>query len=305
MKTWQIQCCRGRPVACVCDIAPAHTSLHCEIRSGYTSDPFIPELKSRLANGQSDPEFAFDSSGMLYYVKSGQPRLYVPEIPELRTKLLGEAHNTPTAGHLGPTKTLEVLSRSFWWHEMSKTVHTYIRTCDACQRNKAVNQRPLGLLMPLAIPEERWGVVTMDFITGLPKTKRGSDSVVVYVDKSSKMLHFDATTTNVSAPGVARLFFDTIFRLHGIPRVIISDRDSKFTGKFWQELFRLCGTRLAMSTSFHPQTDGQTERANRTLVEMLRSFVNTSHDDWDVHLPALEFAYNNSINPSTASHPSI
>ena len=111
------------------------------------------------------------------------------------------------------------------------------------------------------------------------------------------------THKSVSAPQLAEIFFNIIFRLHGMPTTIISDRDSKFTSSFWQELFRRCGTKLALSTAFHPQTDGQTERQNRTFVQMLRAFVNSTHTDWDEHLAALEFAYNNSVNPSTGHTP--
>ncbi|KAJ9532153.1 hypothetical protein QJQ45_003946 [Haematococcus lacustris] len=126
----------------------------------------------------------------------------------------------------------------------------------------------------------------MDLITQLPSTAAGHDAIVVFVDKLTKMIHAVPTTTTVTAPILARIFFDHVFRLHGLPKVIVSDRDPRFTAAFWKELFHLTGTHLNMSTANHPQTDGQTERANRTLEDMLRNFVAPHHDDWDTHLTA-------------------
>jgi hypothetical protein len=145
----------------------------------------------------------------------------------------------------------------------------------------------------------------MDFVVQLPKTKRGFDAIVVFVEKLTKRAYFCPTTTDATAPDVANIFFNNIFKNHGLPKVIVSDRDPKFTSKFWKSLFGKLGTKLAMSTSFHPQTDGQTERMNRTLEEMLRAFVNYKQNNWDELLPALEFAYNNSKNASTNYTPFV
>src|SRR3954470_16553315 len=143
----------------------------------------------------------------------------------------------------------------------------------------------------------------MDFIVQLPKTKTRFDAIVVFVDTFSKMTHFAPTMITATAPDTAQLFFDHIFRLHGLPKSIISDCDAKFTSKFWQSLFQTLGTKLAMSTAFHPQTDGQTERANRTLEDMLRAFTSYQQDDWDMQLTAAEFTCNNAPNQSTGMTP--
>jgi hypothetical protein len=143
----------------------------------------------------------------------------------------------------------------------------------------------------------------MDFIVRLPETLDGHDAILVVVDRLSKMAHFIPTHTKVDADEAAQLFFTHIFRLHGLPSSIVSDRDPKFTSSFWRVLFKLTGTKLAMSTSRHPQTDGQTERMNRTLEEMLRSFVAYDMRDWDTLLPAVEFAYNDSVQGSTRHSP--
>jgi hypothetical protein len=143
----------------------------------------------------------------------------------------------------------------------------------------------------------------MDFIMPLPKTKAGNDGMVVFVDRLSKRIHITPCSVNVTAPDVAKLFFDTVFKHHGLPKEIISDRDSKFTSNFWKALWQLTGTKLKMSSPYHPQTDGQTERANRVIEDMLRAYVSFELDDWDEHLTAVEFAYNNAQQASTRHTP--
>jgi hypothetical protein len=143
----------------------------------------------------------------------------------------------------------------------------------------------------------------MDLITQLPTTKKGNDTIIVFVDKFSKMVHYAATTTTCTAEDVAKIFFDTIVRLHGIPKNIVSDRDTRFTSRFWRRLWKLCGTNLKLSTAWHPQTDGQTERANRVLEDVLRNYVSTKQDDWDEHLTAAEIAVNSSIQATTKFSP--
>ncbi|KAJ9534125.1 hypothetical protein QJQ45_002118 [Haematococcus lacustris] len=239
---------------------------------------------------------------LLYHTGRGSVKLYIPVGP-LRTDLLCEAHDIPISGHLGRDKTYARLSRFYFWPRMAASVHDYVRTCLACQRNKSNTQRPIGLLQSLPVPQHRWEHVSLDLITQLPVTTSGHDAIVVFVDKLTKMIHAIPTTTSVTASTLARIFFDHVFRLHGLPKVIVSDRDPRFTSAFWQELFKLTGTHLNMSTANHPQTDGQTERANRTLEDMLRNYVSPHHDDWDQHLTAAEFAYNASVQASTGYTP--
>ena len=227
----------------------------------------------------------------------------MPADKRLRQHILEEHHDSIISGHVGMEKTEESIRRNFYWPGMQDTIREFVRTCDACQRNKPRNKRSAGLLQPLPLPEKRWEQVTMDLITSLPKTKDGFDAIFVVVDRLSKMIHCIPTQTTVDAPGLAKLFFDNVFKHHGLPSVIVSDRDPRFTGLFWQSLFASLGTRLAMSTSRHPQTDGQTERANRSLEEMLRAFVNKKTDDWSDKLSALEFAYNNHQQASTGHSP--
>lgn len=144
----------------------------------------------------------------------------------------------------------------------------------------------------------------MDLITGLPITRTGQhDAIVVFVDKLSKMVHYAPCTTTVDAPALAKIFFREVVRLHGVPDIIISDRDPRFTSHFWAALWKELGTKLKMSTAYHPQTDGQTENANRTLENTLRSYVSYHQDDWDERLTAAEIAVNNSNHSSTGFTP--
>ena len=147
----------------------------------------------------------------------------------------------------------------------------HVWECSICQQNKIENIHPAGLLQPLPIPEQKWESISMDFITGLPKVQ-GRDCLYVVVDRLTKFAHFFSISSDYSATQVAELFFREVFKLHGLPKTIVSDRDSRFTSAFWQELFRLVGTKLATSTSYHPQSDGQTEIINKWIEGYLRNY---------------------------------
>ena len=146
-------------------------------------------------------------------------------------------------------------------------------------------------------------MVTLDIIPALPTTKHGNDVIIVFTEKLTKPIKCVPDKTTIDGPGCAKIFFEHVFRHHGLPKVIISDRDPRFTSTFWKTLFSLTGTRLNMSTSNHPQTDGQTERVNKVVEEMLRAYVTPHHDDWDEYLGAVEFAFNDSEHASTGYTP--
>jgi hypothetical protein len=268
----------------------------------YRTDPRLKLVYESCLQG-SPPKNYFLINGVLCVQRNDLFLVCIPANSDLRLSLLHDAHDSVIAGHFGFEKTYGHLRSRFFWPTMAKEVQQYIHTCESCQRNKPSNQLPAGLLQPLPIPDRPWQTITMDFVGPLPKTPRGFDSVTVFVDKLSKQVHFVASNTSDTASQVARIFFDNIFRLHGLPTTIVSDRDAKFTSRFWTELSRLLDVHLALSTAFHPQTDGQTERANRTLITMLRSFVDQRQSNWDLLLPAAEFAVNNATNSSSGVSP--
>ena len=168
---------------------------------------------------------------------------------------------------------------------MVEYIKSFVATCDTCQWIKTSSQLPTGLLQPLPTPGQQWEQVTMDFIVELPQAQEGYNVIIVFIDQLSKIVHLQPTKTTATAVDVANIFFNTVFWLHGLPQVIISARDPKFTSKFWQTLFKLVDTRLTLSTAFHPQTDGQTEHANWTLEQYLWAFVNYKQDNWVALLP--------------------
>ncbi|KAL5862016.1 hypothetical protein ACOSQ4_003312 [Xanthoceras sorbifolium] len=217
--------------------------------------------------------------------------------------ILTEAHSSSYAMHPGSTKMYRDLKIQYWWSGMKKDVIEFVNKCLTCQQVKAEHQVPSGLLQPIAIPEWKWDRITMDFVTGLPLTRSKHDAVWVIVDRLTKSAHFLPVRTDYSLDRLAELYIREIVRLHGVPVSIISDRDPRFTSRFWKKFQEALGTRLSFSTAFHPQTDGQSERVIQVLKDMLRSCVIEFEGSWANHLPLIEFAYNNSYQLSIAMAP--
>jgi len=230
-------------------------------------------------------------------------RLVVPNDAALRTALLAECHDSITAGHAGRDKTLQMMQSRFSWPGMSTDVAQYVVSCDSCQRNKPSQQLTPGLLMPLPIPERPFQSWSQDMVSGIPRTLRGYDAIQVYVDRLTKLKHFAACRTTDGAVELADLFLQNVIRLHGVPESIVSDRDPRFTANFYEELSKLIGVKLSMSTAAHPQTDGQSENAIKDLITKLTHFCNENQDDWDQHLAMLELAANQNEHASTKLAP--
>jgi hypothetical protein len=268
----------------------------------YNNDPRLGPIYKDCLEGKVANGYKFENN-LLYFTRRSTTTLAIPRHSSVRLTLLHDAHDSATAGHFGFQKTYDNLRRVVYWPNIAKDTQLYVATCEKCQRNKNSQDRPSGLLQPLPIPSQRWEVVTMDFIGPLPPTARNFDAITVFVDKLTKQAHFVPSTTSATAVDVAHQFFDNIFKLHGLPTSIISDRDTRFTSRFWQELHRMLDVKLALSTAYHPQTDGQTEVMNKTLKTMLRAFIDNKQSNWDQLLPSLEFAYNNAVNASTGYSP--
>lgn len=206
-------------------------------------------------------------------------RLYIGSGGEIRQKLLQHMHASALGGHSRQQHTYQRIKQVFFWPGLKKDVEEIIRNCTVCIQNKLDNQPYVGLLQPLPVPQQAWNEISLDFVEGLPRSE-GKDSIIVVIDRFTKYAHFIALTHPYTASEVAKAFFNTIYRLHGLPEKIISDRDRIFTSDLWQELFKIMGTKLHMSSSYHPQTDGQTERLNRCLETYLRCMCSQHPKAW-------------------------
>ncbi|KAD0325810.1 hypothetical protein E3N88_44451 [Mikania micrantha] len=222
---------------------------------------------------------------------------------ELRTLICDEAHKSRYSVHPGADKMYQDLRTSYWWPGMKKDIALYVGKCLTCSKVKAEHQKPSGLLQQPEIPQWKWEQISMDFITKLPRTPRGFDSIWVIVDRLTKSAHFLPIREDYKMEKLSTLYINEIIARHGTPTSIISDRDSRFTSRFWQSLQKALGTRVNLSTAYHPQTDGQSERTIQTLEDMLRSCVIDFGGSWDTHLPLIEFSYNNSYHTSIQCAP--
>ena len=276
---------------------PEPETLLARIKAALHKDQTTKVIIDRW-NDQEQPDDLTIEDGLLHH----QGHIWVPDDLELKRDVLSSCHDGPTAGHFGVQKTFELVTRTFYWPGLRKFVKRFVSTCDTCQRNKGVRHKPFGLLQPLPIPETPWSSLSMDFIVQLPESN-GFTAILVIVDRFTKMAHFAPTTDNVDARGTVKLFMDNSFRHHGIPEDIVSDRGTTFTAQFTQEFMKALRVTQNLSTAFHPQTDGQTERTNATLEQYLRCFVNYQQDDWSELLPHAEFCYNNTLQDSIKSSP--
>ncbi|KAL0556806.1 hypothetical protein IC582_005323 [Cucumis melo] len=274
------------------------TTLRQRIIDAQSNDPYLVEKRGLAEAGQA-VEFSLSSDGGLLFER----RLYVPSDSAVKTELLSQANSSPFSMHPGSTKMYQDLKRVYWWRNMKREVAEFVSRCLVCQQVKAPRQKPAGLLQPLSIPEWKWENVSMDFITGLPRTLRGFTVIWVVVDRLTKSAHFVPGKSTYTASKWAQLYMSEIVRLLGVPVSIVSDRDARFTSKFWKGLQTAMGTRLDFSTTFHPQTDGQTERLNQVLEDMLRACALEFPGSWDSHLHLMEFAYNNSYQATIGMAP--
>lgn len=205
--------------------------------------------------------------------------------------MLQAYHANAIGGHSGLPVTYARMKKLFAWHGMKKSVATFVKSCLVCQQAKADRSKLPGLLQPLPVPDAAWQVISMDFVEGLP-TSGQYNCILVVVDYFTKCAHFLPFHHPFTAGKVAKIFLDQVYKLHGLPSAIVSDRDRIFTSLFWRELFALADVQLRMSTSYHPQSDGQTERLNQTMETFLRCYVHACPSKWFQWLPLAELWYN-------------
>ncbi|GJW48775.1 putative reverse transcriptase domain-containing protein [Tanacetum coccineum] len=216
---------------------------------------------------------------------------------------MDEAHKSKYFVHPGADKMYYDLRDRYWWPRMKKDIAEYVSKCLTCLKVKAEHQRPSGLLQQPEILVWKWERIAMDFVTKLPRTSSGHDTIWVIVDRLTKSAHFLPMREDYKIDRLARLYLNEIVARHGVPISIISDHDSRYTQRFWQSMQEALGTRLDMSTAYHPQTDSQSERTIQTLEYMLRVCVLDFEGSWDVHLLLVDFSYNNSYHASVRCAP--
>ncbi|GAU51960.1 hypothetical protein TSUD_417460 [Trifolium subterraneum] len=247
-----------------------------KIRECQKEDEKLMKRVALVIEGQEN-DFKMDEDGVVKF----RGRVCVPDVPELKKMIFDEGHKSGLSIHPGLVKMYQDLKKLFWWPRMHKEIAEYVYACLVCQKSKIEHQKP----------------------SGLPKTAKGNEVIWVVVDRLTKSAHFIAIKVGTLVPKLAEIYVEQIIRLHGIPSSIVSDRDPKFTSRFWESLQEALGTKLRLSSAYHPQTDGQSERTIQSLEDLLRACVLEQGESCDSSLPLIEFTYNNSFHSSIGMAP--
>ena len=261
-----------------------------------TKDPGTQKLmesKGATHNTSGDSKWKTDSRGLLRF----KGRAYIPPIEAVKGEILRINHDDPSGGHGGQRRTLENIRRKYYWHNMHIDIKHYVRTCDTCQRVKVHRHAPYGKLQPLPVPNHPGDLVSMDFITGLPPSKHGGlvyDAILVVVDAFTKYALYIPCRKDINVDQLTELMIDRVIPLLGVPKNLVSDRGSLFTSHFWSTLCHYLSIKRRLSTAYHPQTDGATERMNQELEYFLRAYVGFHQDDWARWLSIAQWRYNTS-----------
>lgn len=277
-----------------------------EIKGRYDEDSMF---KSIVESPNEYKNFEYDQKNKLLYLKQDNNKLLcIPDIKindsSARGLVISEGHSL--LAHLSSRKTYNYLREHVWWKTLAKDIEIFCDSCSICKRTKDSHTKSYGLLNPLELSRRPWDAIGIDFVGPLPTSdnRDGSfDMIVVIIDLFSGMVHLVPGRTDYKAKDIAELIFSEVYKHHGLPSSIVSDRDKWFTSHFWEELHKLIGTKLRMSSAYHPQTDGATERANKTISQMLRNCVSPNQKDWVIKLPAIEFAINSARSESTGFAP--
>ena len=275
-----------------------------EIRGHYQNDP---TFKLVLNKPKEFRNFEVDD-GLIYLKIDGKRLLCIPKAiingRNVHEIIISEAHSM--LAHLGANKTLNYLKDHVWWKDMVSDAKAFCESCITCKKSKPSNQKPYGLLNPLATPSEPWESIGVDFIGPLPQSSNRDgdfDSITVAICLLTGMVELSPSRINYKATDVAELMFEEVYKHHGLPKTIVSDRDVLFTSTFWEHLNKLIGIKMKMSSAYHPQTDGATERANRTITQMIRQCISPNQKDWVSKLPMIQFAINSARSESTGYAP--
>ena len=274
------------------------------LQGHYNEDSFF---KTILENPKHYKNFV-EENGLVYIKLNDRNLLCIPRLylqgRNIREIVIAEAHSL--LAHLGASKTIAYLRDNVWWKDMAADTTSYCQSCMTCKQSKPTTQKPYGLLNPLDVPTHPWESIGVDFVGPLPESKNRDgtfDSITVVICLLTSMVHLIPSRDNYNARQIAKLMFEAVYKHHGLPKSIVSDHDVLFTSVFWQHLNQLIGTKLKMSSAYHPQTDGTTEHANRTVTQMLRQCVDKKQTDWVAKLPAIEFAINSARSASTGYAP--
>jgi hypothetical protein len=279
-------------------VDPTAAELLTHLKKFYASDMWLNNPTNLSKN-----HVRLEPSG--FYVRDAGKgkQLVIPDHEPLRTAIIREHHDPPYAGHRGAKATEHLVQRLYWWPGMQGDIAKVVADCQGCQANKSSNQKPIGVAKAMTTPERPWQKISMDWMTDFKLSKDGYDAILVVQDFLTKLVHFIPCKKSDTSEDVARRLRREVFRLHGVSEVIVSDRDPKLVANFMQDLFRCLGCKHAPTTAYRPQSDGQTERTNRVLQEMLRNYVSVTHDDWQEYLDLAEFAYNNSYHAAIKTTP--
>lgn len=274
------------------------TCLLDRIKESWLKDPaYIQYLQKAKKDGSTSGKYIWQN-GLL----KRKGKLVVGKDVQLQRELLTYFHSSPSGGHSGMDAIVSRIASVLYWKGMKKIARQFVRECEVCQRCKYDHSANPGLLQPLPIPERIWSDVSMDFIEGLPKSA-GKDVIFVIVDRLSKYAHFIPLSHPYTAMSVAQAFLDNIYKLHGLPSNIITDRDKIFLSAFWKELFKLLRVDLKFSTAYHPQTDGQTEVLNRSIETYLRCMTCEKPREWSKWLSLAEYWYNTNYHTAAKTTP--
>jgi hypothetical protein len=269
-----------------------------EVINSYATDAKAQDLLKKLAISSPYSQGYSLDKGLI----GQQDKVWIGHNSALQNKLIAACHSSAIGGHSGIATTYYKLKKHFSWKGMRQEVENYIKQCSICQHSKHSHNHPLGLLQPIPIPESVRRDLSMYFIEGLPKSQ-GYSVILVVVDKLTKFAHFLPVKHPYTTTSIAQIFMDNIVKLHGLPSLIVTNRDTIFLSHFWKELFKLYRVNLQLSTSYHPQSDGQTERVNQCLEMYLRCSVQDSPTTWKAWLSLAELWYNSSYHTALGCSP--